>query len=52
MVSLVTTNHELCISQERGPDVITTAQLFQFWAKKLTHQRCAKILLTILPSTT
>ena len=46
MVSLVTTYHELCISQEGGPGVITTTQLFQFWAKKLAHQRCAKILLT------
>ena len=52
MVSLVTTDHKLCISQEGGPDIITTTQLFQFWAKKLAHQRCAKTLLTILPSTT
>ena len=37
MVSLVTTYHELCISQEGGPGVITTTQLFQFWAKKLAH---------------
>ena len=29
MVSLVTTNHELCITQEVGPGVITTIQVFQ-----------------------
>ena len=28
----------ICISQEGGPDIITTTQLFQFWPKK----RCAK----------
>ena len=25
---------------------------FNFWAKKLAHQRCTKMLVTILPSTT
>ena len=33
------------VSQEGGPGVITTTQLFQFWAKKLAHQRCVKLLL-------
>ena len=28
--------------------LVQPMQLFQFWPKKLAHQRCAKILLTIL----
>ena len=37
----------LCIPHEGGHDVFATNQLFQFWAKKIGTQRCAKILLTI-----
>ena len=44
--------HESCILQEGGPGVITTTQLFLYSAKKFPHQRYAKILLSVLPSTT